>query len=181
MTHFPPVSPQTPMLAEDVITAVDFVNRVNWLFEVWDVEAMVASFLPDSTTYHFEGTVCGHDALREFFKDDYPYLIPGVARHATNHIVDPDGPDGVVVRYQNLLVRYGSADGQPGVLPESGVARDEGGLPGIWIYSPMLDRLRRTPHGWRIFERYVGHSVIDERLSGAPADGTSRRDSGAAT
>jgi SnoaL-like protein len=166
MTDFPPVSAQGALHAEDRITAVDFVNRVNWLFEVWDVEAMVASFLPDSRTHHFEGTVEGHDGLRAFFRDDYPYLVPGVARHATNHIVDPDGPDGVVVRYHNLLVRYGSADGAPGVLPGPGVINERGGLPGIWIYSPMLDRLRRTPQGWRIFERYVGHSVIDARLSG---------------
>ncbi|WP_263994787.1 hypothetical protein [Mycobacterium yunnanensis] len=81
--------------------------------------------------------------------------------------MDADGPDGVVVRYQNLLVRYGSPHGEPGVLPEPGVVNGETGLPGIWIYSPMLDRLRRTARGWRIFERYVGHSVVDARLSGS--------------
>jgi hypothetical protein len=167
MTDWPPITHQTQLSADDRITAIDFVNRVNWLFEVWDVEAMVASFLPNSTTHHFEGTVVGHDGLRAFFRDDYPYLIPGVARHAANHIVDADGPDGVVVRYQNLLVRYGSPGGTPGVLPPPGVVHGDDGLPAIWIYSPMLDRLRRTPQGWRIFERYVGHSVVDARLSGA--------------
>ncbi|MET0704429.1 MAG: nuclear transport factor 2 family protein [Mycobacterium sp.] len=166
MTDFPRVTHQSALPVEDRITAVDFVNRVNWLFEVWDVDAMVESFLPESTTYHFEGTVHGHAGLRAFFRDDYPYLIPGVARHATNHIVDADGADGVVVRYHNLLVRYGSPDGTPGVLPAPGVVDSGEGLPAIWIYSPMLDRLRRTADGWRIFERYVGHSVIDKQLSG---------------
>lgn len=43
--------------------------------------------------------------MKQFFANDYPYLIPGVSRNATNHILDQD-EDGVVVRYQNLLVRY---------------------------------------------------------------------------
>jgi len=167
MTDFPPVAHQSLLPAEDRVTAIDFVNRVNWFFEVWDVEAMVTSLLPYSTTYHFEGIVKGHDGLRVFFRDDYPYLIPGVARHATNHIVDPDGPDGVVVRYHNLLVRYGRPDGELGVPPPPGAVDSDEGLPSIWIYSPMLDRLRRTAQGWRIFERYVGPSVIDKHLSGS--------------
>jgi hypothetical protein len=164
---FPSVAHQSAVALADRISAIDFVNRVNWFFEVWDVDAMVESFLPDSTTFHFHGTIRGHRQLRHFFDHDYPYLIPGVSRHATNPIVDVDGSDGVVVRYHNLLVRYGSADAPLGAPPSFGVAESDAGLPAIWIYSPMLDRLRRTDAGWRISERHVGSSVIDRRHSPA--------------
>lgn len=59
--------------------------------------------------------------------------MPGVCRHATNHIVDQDGTDGVTVRYHNLL--------------------------------PMLDRLRKTADGWKIYERYVGASAMNPHFS----------------
>ena len=75
---------------------MDFVNRVNWLFETWDVDAMVEAFLPDGVAYHFHGVIRGQTEMRRFFDHDYPYLIPGVCRHATNHIVDADGDDVIV-------------------------------------------------------------------------------------
>jgi SnoaL-like domain len=161
---FPPVVHQVPLPADDRISAIDFVNRVNWLFEVWDIGLIVEAFLADSTTYHFHGTVHGHDELRRFLTEDYYYLTPGVARNATNHIVDPDGPDGVAVRYHNLLIRY---DG-PHVAKDPSadpLRADDNDLPAIWFYSPMLDRLRRTKDGWKIAERYVGASVVNTRLS----------------
>jgi hypothetical protein len=37
-------------------------------------------------------------------------------------------------------------------------------LPGIWLYSPMIDRLRRTEEGWKITERYIGGSTTNTRL-----------------
>ncbi|MGO4560149.1 hypothetical protein [Mesorhizobium sp. 2RAF21] len=101
-------------------------------------------------------------ASRHFLEVDYPYLIPGVSRHATNHIVDADG-DGVAVRYHNLLVRYAPVDAAPG-LGTGKVLDSEDDLPAIWIYSPMLDRLRRVDGAWKIFERHVGGSMTNRRL-----------------
>ena len=46
------------------VSAIDFVNRVNWLFDVWDVDALVDAFLPDSVTYHWHGTIRGRGELR---------------------------------------------------------------------------------------------------------------------
>jgi hypothetical protein len=100
--------------------------------------------------------------MRRFFDEDYPYLVPGVSRHATNHIVDADD-EGVGVRYHNLLMRYASPAIAPHLL-SGGVLDNDSGLPGLWIYSPMLDRLRRTPNGWRIAERYVGGSMTNRAL-----------------
>jgi hypothetical protein len=163
--NFPPVAFQGALSAQDRIDAIDFVNRVNWLFEVWDVDAMVESFLPDAATFHFDGSFRGHEEIRVFFEQEYHYLIPGVARHATNHIVDADGPDGVAVRYHMMLVRYAFPDTGPGVPLDEGIVNSPYGVPSIWLYSPMLDRLRRTDNGWRVFERYLGPSVFDQRLS----------------
>lgn len=135
MTAFPPVPHTSAVSADDRASAVDFVNRVNWFFETWDVEAMIDAFLPDAVAYHFHGTICGHAEIRRFFEHDYPYLIPGVGRHATNHIVDKD-EDGVVVRYQNLLIRHASPeDAQK--LGAGQVMHSDTGLPAIWLYSPM--------------------------------------------
>jgi len=162
MEAFPKVEWQSRVAPADQASAVDFVNRVNWLFETWDVDGMVDAFLPEGVAFHFHGTIRGQVEMRRFFDNDYPYLIPGVSRHATNHIVDVDG-DGVVVRYHNLLVRYAPAE----IAPELGAGKvldSDAELPGIWIYSPMLDRLRRVDGAWKILERHVGGSMTNRRL-----------------
>lgn len=163
MEAFPPITPMSEIDPGDRASAIDFVNRLNWLFETWDVELMLDCFLPEAVAYHFHGTIRGLEEMRHFFEVDYPYLIPGVSRHATNHIVDTDG-EGVVVRYHNLLVRHAT--------PENAVALGAGqmmvshdDLPAIWLYSPMRDRLRKTASGWKIFERYIGGSTTNQRLS----------------
>ncbi|MCQ8242229.1 nuclear transport factor 2 family protein [Rhizosaccharibacter radicis] len=168
LTRFPRVALASAVSAQDRAEAVDFINRVNWLFETWEVDAMVEAFLPDGVAYHFHGVIRGRQEMRRFFEQDYPYLVPGVSRHATNPIVDRDG-DGVSVRYHNLLVRYAAPE-LAQELAAGGVHESDGDLPGLWIYSPMLDRLRRTPDGWRIAERHVGGSMTNRRL------GTGSRD-----
>ena len=168
MKAFPRISSQSVVDPADRISAIDFVNRLNWWFETWDVEAMVDAFLPDAVAYHFHGTIRGHDEIRQFFKKDYPYLIPGVSRHATNHIVDVD-EDGVVVRYQNLLVRYATPE-SAAILGDGQAIDSPGDLPAIWLYSPMMDRLRRTEHGWKVFERFIGGSTINTRLNPPTTD-----------
>jgi len=133
MKAFPRITPNEHVDPVDRISAIDFVNRVNWLFETWDVGEMVNAFLPDSVAYHFHGTIRGREGLRHFFENDYPYLIPGVSRHATNHIVDQD-EDGVDVRYQNLLVRFTD--------PENAVALGAGEVMecGLAVSSPCQSR-----------------------------------------
>lgn len=162
MNAFPRVGSGAGVDPADRVSAIDFVNRVNWWFETWDVESMLDAFMPDAVAYHFHGTISGHEEMRQFFAHDYPYLIPGVSRHATNHIVDQD-EDGVVVRYQNLLVRYASPE-SAAALQAGEVMNSPDDLPGIWLYSPMVDRLRRTDTGWKITERYIGGSTTNSRL-----------------
>jgi hypothetical protein len=168
MQNLPPVALDSAVDPADRVTAVDFINRVNWLFDAWDIDAMVEAFLPDSVTYHTHGVNRGQTETRRFFQKLYPYIVPGVSRHATNPIVDRDG-DGVIVRYHNLLVRYAPeaskmVTGQLPGRPDS--------LPAIWVYSKMTDRLRRTDKGWRIFERHVGATAMNDRLGCMASDPT---------
>jgi len=169
MIQLPPVRRYSAVPAEDRASAIDFVNRVNWFFEVWDVDAMVDAFLPESVTYHWHGTNRGQDETRRFFNDIYPYIIPGVSRHAANHIVDPDDDGGVIVRYQNLLVRYASPEAAPALAAGQAMESPDD-LPAIWIYSTMIDRLRRSDTGWKIFERYVGATTTNDRLTPSRTD-----------
>ncbi|MGB6206636.1 nuclear transport factor 2 family protein [Mycobacterium sp.] len=148
----------------DHVSAIDFINRVNWLFDAWDIDAMVEAFLPDGVTHHTHGTVRGRIETRRFFQAQYPYTVPGVSRHATNPIVDPDGDDGVVVRYHNLLIRYAAEASSPKIV-QGQVVTSHADMPALWVYSAMTDRLRRTEHGWRIFERRVGPTSMNDRLT----------------
>lgn len=166
MTSLPPIALDSAVDPADRISAIDFINRLNWLFDAWDIDAMVEAFLPDGVTYHTGGVNRGWSETRRFFQQMYPYIVPGVSRIATNPIVDADG-EGVVVRYHNLLVRY-SPEASPGVITGQVIGNPDD-LPAIWVYSSMTDRLRRTEKGWRIFERHVGATSMNDRLRPIPS------------
>jgi hypothetical protein len=100
----PPLSfTSSNVSADDRISAIDFVNRVNLIFEEFNKEKLLDCFVEDSTVYHFHGMIKGREANRKFIEETYGYLIPGVTRHATNHVVDRDGETGVIVRYHEHL------------------------------------------------------------------------------
>lgn len=161
MNFFPRVRPASNVDADTRASAVDYVNRVNWLLETWDLEAMIGAFLPDAKVFHFHGALDGEADIRAFLTETYPYLVPGVSRHASNHIVDIEYDGLVSVRYQNLLVRYASPEAAATLVAEKVIETDE--LPALWLYSPMLDRLRATDDGWKIAERYIGGSATNAR------------------
>jgi hypothetical protein len=79
-----------------------------------------------------------------------------------NHIVDADGED-VVVRYHSVLIRYATPADAESVLSATGVIINDDGLPAIFSWSPVMDRLRRTDGGWEIVERLVGGTVVNDR------------------
>lgn len=67
------------------------------------------------------------------------------------------------MRYHNLLVRYASPEAAA-ALRAGQVMDSPDDLPAIWVYAPMMDRLRRTEDGWKIMERYLGGSTTNSRL-----------------
>jgi ketosteroid isomerase-like protein len=167
MPNLPAVVLGSTVDPADRVGAIDFINRVNLLFDAWDIDAMVEAFLPDSVTYHTHGINRGREETRRFFQQMYPYSVPGVSRIATNPIVDRDG-DGVIVRYHNLLIRYAPEAAGPRVI-RGDVVDGPDDLPAIWVYSAMTDRLRRTDSGWRIFERHIGKTTMNDRLRPIPS------------
>ncbi|RYN48497.1 hypothetical protein AA0118_g11809 [Alternaria tenuissima] len=105
--------------------------------------------------------------MRAFFNTTYPYIIPGVSRHATNHIVDRDEETGgVTVRYHEQCIRYAwpsvfetQLKGKEGSFIES-----DGDLPQIWIYNIHYDRLVMTETGWKLRERVLGPAVVNPQM-----------------
>ncbi|KAJ6008891.1 hypothetical protein N7499_001062 [Penicillium canescens] len=99
--RYPPVSGSTlnDVSSEERSSAIDFVNRHNFVFEEFDHAKMTATFLLNAVVYHSHGTVSGHKEMKEFFENIYGFFIPGISRSATNHIVDRDKDRGVLVRY----------------------------------------------------------------------------------
>ena len=162
MPNLPPITLDSAVDPADRISAIDFINRVNLLFDAWNVDAMVEAFLPDSVTYHTGGVTNGREETRRFFQQMSPYVDHGISRIATNPIVDTD-EDGVIVRYHNLHIRY-AAQFAPGAITGQAPGPADG-LPGIWVYEAMTDRLRRVGSGWRIFERHAGVTTMNDQIA----------------
>ncbi|KAH8697163.1 hypothetical protein BGW36DRAFT_378091 [Talaromyces proteolyticus] len=160
-----PINPSSlnDVTSEERSSAIDFVNRHNFIFQEFNHDKMIATFLPDAVVYHSKGTIHGHAEFRAFFENLYGAYIPGISRSATNHIVDRDGDGGVVVRYQQYLIRYGWAGDDAKTVAGKNFVRDDG-LPSIWWFAPIIDRLRMTADGWKFFERYLGPSFTNQRL-----------------
>jgi SnoaL-like domain len=159
--NLPPIGLDCAVDPADRVSAIDFIHRVNWLFDAWDIDAMVEAFLPDSVTYHTHGVARGKVETRRFFQEQSPYVVPGVGRQALSLVVDPDDDDGVIVRYHNLLVRQTAQTAAPRIVAGQVVAAPTD-MPELFIYSAMTDRLRRTESGWRILERHVGPTSMSD-------------------
>ncbi len=80
----PSIVLDSPVDVADRVSAIDFINRVNWLFDAWDIDAMVEAFLPDSVTHHTHGVSRGKVETRRLFQEQCPYVVPGVSRQAPN-------------------------------------------------------------------------------------------------
>jgi hypothetical protein len=148
---------------EERTSAIDFVNRHNFVFEKFDHATMISTFLPDGVVYHNHGTVCGHVEMKKFLENTYGFLHPGIGRNATNHVVDRDEDGGLVIRYQECLVRYGWEGDELDTVAGTEVTRKDG-LPSIWWFGTLIDRLRMTSDGWKIHERYMGTSYRNQNL-----------------
>lgn len=155
--RYPPVNGSTlnDVNGEERSSAIDFVNRHNFVFEEFDHAKMSATFLPNAVVYHSHGTISGHAEMKEFFEKVYGFFIPGISRNATNHIVDRDEDGGLLVRYQEILIRYGWPGDDASAFSQQDQIR-ENGLPAVWWIGTVIDRLRMTSNGWKIFERYLG-------------------------
>ncbi|KAH6619058.1 hypothetical protein C7974DRAFT_401424 [Boeremia exigua] len=165
----PPAKPHglSDVTAAERSSAIDFVNRNNFIMEQFQIDELLSQGTEDVTLRHWHGTINGTDEMRNFFSTTYPYIIPGVSRHATNHIVDRDEETGgVSVRYHQQCIRYA----WPNVFKSQLKGKDssfievDGGLPQTWIYNIMYDRLVMTKTGWKLRERVLGPAVVNPRM-----------------
>lgn len=159
MSALPPVAGSTTVDQDEWFSAVDFVNRLTWLAEAGGVDALADAFMPDVTVFHSLGVVNGWDESRGLFTETYAVRIPGASQLAVNHVVEPDG-DGVLVRYQNLIVLGSRTPGSPGDRWAGA-----GSFPPAISSLPVTDRLRRHDRRWKVLERHLG-----ERSHPLPAD-----------
>lgn len=166
---FPPVQTSAQVTNDERTSAIEYVNRVNLFFEENDHDKMTNAWVPHGVVYHFLGTIRGHADIREIFKTKYEYLVPGVSRSATNHVIERDEETGgVYVRYHELLIRYawpkdsGKLHVDSGPVGES-ISND--GLPKVYMFTHIADRLVQTDEGWKIYERYLGATTTDASLN----------------
>ena len=121
--------PNSRLETADRIELHELAARYGTLIDDRDWPGLSAIFA-DDTTFHIIGRdpVVGIEALRSFMAQSrHP-----IAHHVTNVYVEPDG-DGAIMRSKVV-----------GTLPSARAAS-----------ADYKDRLRRTPDGWRIFERIV--------------------------
>ena len=142
---------------------IDFVNRLNMAFDIWDLETMVEAFTEDCVVYHPRGTVRGHEEVRRFY-DGYRPLTIGVRRQNLNHVVDANEDGTITVVCYNMLVRVAPAE-RAETVRDSMLTQDVTGLPAILMHSLITDRLRRDKAGtWRIMSRRVDQTVVNAKL-----------------
>lgn len=173
MSAFPNATREFPKLSavtshqvtvEERITAIDFVNRFNYLMEEFDTEKVLSTMLPDASVSHTIGSVDGVENIRGFLKNHYAPIIPGVSRHDTNHIVDRDEETGgVVVRYQAILIRHVWPEDADKVTPEANLMRPD--MPAVWTVSTVVDRLKMTDEGWKLYQKRLGYTVANSALT----------------
>lgn len=115
---------------------------------------------------HVHGTLDAHEDIIEFFKKVYPPFIPGVHRHASNHIVDRDEETGgVSVRCHNYLYRYAWPNDTEGIKGNVlQYKEDTEGLPALWNGVTMIDRSIHPEDGWKLKERVQGGLVANKAL-----------------
>lgn len=148
--------------ADDYMQVVDLVNRLNYAFDVWDVETMVGMFTEDVVIQHARGDVEGRDALRSFY-EDYRPLTLGVRRHAVNHVVDGLSDGTIRVTSYNLLIRVAPVSDSG--LTERQMVSEFDIYPAIYVHAVMIDTFRKDPHvGWRICHRSAAQNSLNRTL-----------------
>lgn len=155
--------PRFAVSAEDRAQVVDAVNRLNFAFDEWDIETMVATFTEDGVVHHARGDVTGHEELRRFY-EGYRPLTLGVRRQAVNHIVD-GLPDGTIrVTSYNMLIRVAPAADHEKARQD--MVSEYDSFPAIYIHAVLADTFRKDEgFGWRISHRSADQNSINRGFS----------------
>jgi hypothetical protein len=143
--------------------AIDFVNRVNFLFDRWLPEELLAAFSDDVIVDHPLGRSAGKEELAAFLKAYEPITL-GVRRHNCNHVIDAGPGEDIIVTYYILLIRIApsSQADKLKAAPMEIMKYDEH-LPKLISYAMVTDRLTRTLAGdWRVRHKRVENVSEDK-------------------
>jgi hypothetical protein len=148
--------------AQTIVEAVNFVNRVNFLFDRWEVDKLVSVFTGDVIVDHPLGRSVGRPALAEFLKA-YEPITHGVRRHNCNHVVAYGGDGDVVVSYYILLIRIApSADAPRLKVEPMRIMEYDAHFPKLISYAMVTDTLTKLEDGqWRVRHKRVENVAED--------------------
>lgn len=149
--------------ADTRFEAIDFVNRVNFLFDRWQPEELLAAFSDDVIVDHPLGRSAGKEELAAFLKA-YEPITHGVRRHNCNHVIDPGPGEDIIVTYYILLIRIApsSEAGKLKAAPME-IMEYEEDLPKLISYAMVTDRLGKTNSGeWRVRHKRVENVSEDK-------------------
>jgi hypothetical protein len=157
-------SPARPPVDADMrFEAIDFVNRVNFLFDRWEPEALLASFSDDAVVDHPLGRSNGKKELAAFL-NAYEPITRGVRRHNCNHVVETGPGEDFTVTYYILLIRIAPSNRAEKLktAPMEIMEYDEH-LPKVISYAMVTDRLTRTRSGeWLVRHKRVQNVSEDK-------------------
>jgi hypothetical protein len=126
---------------------INFVNRINFLFDRWEPQALLDAFTDDVVVDHPLGRSVGREQLRMFLAD-YEPITRGVRRHNCNHVVEALEDGGLRVTYYILLVRIAPASAAETLKSEPmTIMHYERDLPKLISYAMVTDTLARRPDG----------------------------------
>ena len=158
-----PASSNRRIDADTRFEAIDFVNRVNFLFDRWQAEDLLAAFSDDVIVDHPLGRSAGKEELATFLKA-YEPITHGVRRHNCNHVIDAGPGEDIIVTYYILLIRIApsSQAGKLKTAPMEIMGYDEY-LPKLISYAMVTDRLTRIAGGdWRVRYKRVENVSEDK-------------------
>ena len=152
-----------PVNAADRSEVIDLVNRLNFAFDIWDLETMLDAFTEDAVVQHPRGVVRGREEMKAFY-ENYKPLTVGVRRHSLNHVVNAEEDGTIVVIYHNVLIRVASPQ-QAENVRHTDLTESAEGFPDILLHSIMSDHFRKDgARGWRIMSRQVDQTVANRGL-----------------
>lgn len=117
---------------DDIVAIQQLLARYNTAVDSGDGPAFAATFTDDGVSINGESRVAGREALAAI-PAQATTTVPGLRHWVANHVIDLDGDEATATVY--LLALGG---GTPPRLLTSG---------------RYVDRLRRTPEGWRFAVR----------------------------
>ncbi|MFK4771387.1 nuclear transport factor 2 family protein [Rhizobium sp. ZW T2_16] len=142
-----PILKSTQVAAQIRSDAIDFVNRINFYFDRWELAKLLNAFADDVVVDHPLGRSVGKHELEHFLQAYEPITL-GVRRHNCNHVVDVLDSGDVQVTYYILLIRVApSSEANALKSAPMEIMEFDQHFPKLISYAMVTDTLVRLPSG----------------------------------